>query len=394
VVEGEPDAIAATSAGLPAVGVPGSSSWRVEWAERFSDRDVVICCDCDGPGRGLAARAADDLVQTARSVRVMDLAAARDDGYDLGAFVAESGDPEQAGDLLRRASDDAPLFLREDDRPPRPRLSVVDWSRALGDYFDSDSPVVSWPIPFAKLADASDGGMRPGELWVLAGYTSHGKSIYGDMTLDLASSAGARCHLYMTEMTLVQRGLRMISRRLGVPMTKLRRKDLTDWELDLVREEVKRLPYGASIVTDWAPRHVAMDIQASRTQVAVVDLLHGFHYENERQLSLFVHEFANAAASDAGGGGCAVMLLCHLNDIQMKDSRSARRPKPGMHSLKGASAIKQRADTVMFTWLEDDEDGVPTEDGAVWIAKGRNGGAAGSQKVRLDTKRLVFEEAF
>jgi replicative DNA helicase len=70
------------------------------------------------------------------------------------------------------------------------------------------------------------------------------------------------------------------------------------------------------------------------------------------------------------------VLVCHLNDAQMRDSRSPARPKPGLHSLKGATSIKQRADTVMFTWLQDDDDGIPTDFGEVWIAKARNGGPA------------------
>lgn len=97
LVEGEPDAISATSIGLAAVGIPGASSWRSEWAERFAGRDVIVCCDCDGPGRGLAVRAADDLVAHARTVRVAELAAARDDGFDIGELVAEEAAESIAG---------------------------------------------------------------------------------------------------------------------------------------------------------------------------------------------------------------------------------------------------------------------------------------------------------
>ena len=92
LVEGEPDAVSATSIGLAAVGIPGSQSWRSEWASRFASMDVIVCCDCDGPGRGLAARVANDLLEHARSVRVPDLAPARDDGYDIGDLVTEAAE--------------------------------------------------------------------------------------------------------------------------------------------------------------------------------------------------------------------------------------------------------------------------------------------------------------
>jgi hypothetical protein len=43
----------------------------------------------------------------------------------------------------------------------------------------------------------------------------------------------------------------------------------------------------------------------------------------------------------------------------------------------------------MFTWLQDDDDGIPTDFGEVWIAKARNGGPA-SQAVELDRGALMF----
>jgi DnaB helicase-like protein/Toprim domain-containing protein len=398
LVEGEPDAISATSIGLPAVGIPGASSWRAEWAARFAGKDVIVCCDSDAPGRGLAARAADDLIEHARTVRIVDLAPARDDGYDVGEMVASADGPHehpQVRELLERVAADAPSHLRREDRPPKPRLSVIDWRRAVTDYLYRRTGGPTWPIPFETLREATDGGMRPGELWVVAGYSSHGKSLYLDALLDEAADAGARCHLYMTEMTLVQRGLRAVSRRSGtISMTRLRRQQLSPTELSIAEETLAKLPYAASIVNSWTPRQVATDIIASRTQVAVVDLLHGWHYDNERELSRFVHEFADAATSDAAGldGGCTVVLACHLNDSQMRDRAGSAKPRPGMHSLKGATAIKQRADLVMFTWFEDDDDGRPGTEGEIWIAKGRNGGATGEQKVRLDTTTLTLKE--
>lgn len=394
LVEGEPDAIAATSVGLAAVGIPGASGWRPDMAPRFQDRDVVICCDCDTPGRSLAARAADDLLEHARSVRTVDLAPARDDSYDIGDFVLEGREaPADVSRVLDRMAEDASSHVPVADRPPRPRLAVTDWRKAMLDYIDGLDQQPAWPIPFTELCEAADGGIRPGEVWILAGYTNHGKSIYADMLADTCARAGARVHLYMTEMTIVQRGLRLLARRTGTPFRVLRRRTFTAEQLASVKREVARMDYGASVVTDWTPEQVATDIKVTRTNVAIVDLLHGFHYTDERDLSAHIAAFSAAATTDAGGSGngSAIVLVCHLNDAQMRDSRSPARPKPGLHSLKGATSIKQRADTVMFTWLQDNDDGVPTDEGEVWIAKARNGGAA-SQEVVLDRDALVFRE--
>jgi len=306
--------------------------------------------------------------------------------------------------VLERMANETPLHLRLEDRPPRPRLEVGDLRRALRDYLAGrDGEAAAWPIPWAHLRQATDGGIRPGELWIVGGWTSHGKSVVADMILDSAADAGARCHLYMTEMTVVQRGLRGLARRTGLlDASALRKRRLDETQLALAEDAIARLPYGISVVRDWTPRQVALDIVASRTQVAVVDHLHDFHYRDEREIAAHVGQFTAAIGSDAAGlhGGSAVVLLCQLNETQMRDSRSGQLPRPGLHSIKGASAIKQKADIVMFSWLETDEDGLPDQrepsgiGGELWIAKGRNGGVGGRQRVQLDTSTLTMRERF
>lgn len=87
LVEGEPDMIAARSAGLPAIAVPGSETWRPEWAPSLAGREVTIVMDCDGQGRAATVRIAQDLHAFA-DTRVLDLAPERDDGFDLTNWLA------------------------------------------------------------------------------------------------------------------------------------------------------------------------------------------------------------------------------------------------------------------------------------------------------------------
>ena len=99
IVEGQPDALAALSAGIPATAVAGVRAWRPEWATGFVDRTVVVCMDCDDAGRAAAKRIADDLRAAAVEVRIVDLEPGRRDGYDLtdallaGRRVEEFDDP-------------------------------------------------------------------------------------------------------------------------------------------------------------------------------------------------------------------------------------------------------------------------------------------------------------
>jgi replicative DNA helicase len=246
-------------------------------------------------------------------------------------------------------------------------------------------------MPFDKLTRALDGGLRPGELCLVAGYTSHGKSILVDQIADSAASAGRKVHLYMTEMTAYQRGLRLLSRRARLPFRQLKRRDLTSEHWTAILTELSTLPYGCSIVSDWTVDEMVDHIRENQWDLAVVDLVHGFHYTDERELSKTSSALMRATkgSTTSTHAGTAIVAAAHLNDGQMRDQRTPVRPRPGLHSIKGSSSLKQDADVVMFVWQIDDEDGRPTGEGAVWIAKSRQG-EMDAVEVRLDTAWMQF----
>lgn len=100
LVEGEPDAVTGHHLGLAAVAVPGVNGWRPEWANRFRGRSVLVCMDCDKPGRIAAGRIAASLAGVAGQVRVVDLDPGRDDGWDLSDFLLAGGNRQALGRLV------------------------------------------------------------------------------------------------------------------------------------------------------------------------------------------------------------------------------------------------------------------------------------------------------
>jgi hypothetical protein len=391
IVEGEPDAIAAHSIDLPAVGIPGADGWNDDWAPRFAGRRVVICCDCDEAGRKLAQRVSAALAPVADEVKVLDLNASTDSGYDIGDLVREGRDcPDSVRRLLHGMARETEPVATDGGRHAQ---RIDRWRQVLTEIVDGNgtehTPI---PQPVENLNQATYGGVRPGELVVVAGYTSHGKSVLADMILDHAAADGRRCHLYMTEMTLRDRGERLLARRTGIPFGRIRRRDLHDHDRDELRAAIEALDYGATLASDWTVEHVCQDIARCGWDLAVVDLLHGFQYDGERELTQHVKALAAAArASTKHGPGTCLVLACHLNDGQMAGRADIRAPKPGKHSLKGASSIRQDADTIILTWLEEDEHGVAGTDGEVWIAKGRNSGSR-AVEVSLNPVSMSFEE--
>jgi DNA primase len=81
--EGGPDMLSARSRGLPAIGVPGDHAWEPDWAESFAGRHVAVLMDCDRAGRAAVERILGDLADAGVSAVGVEIAAHRDDGYDL-----------------------------------------------------------------------------------------------------------------------------------------------------------------------------------------------------------------------------------------------------------------------------------------------------------------------
>jgi hypothetical protein len=124
IVEGEPDAVAAHSIGLPAVGVPGVESWKDHWAARFGRfQRVIVCVHDDAPGEKLAGRLGQALAAVVKIGRVNlgSLADERGQGYDLTDAcleARENGGVEHLRTLLTKAVE--PMAVKS--QPPPPEL--------------------------------------------------------------------------------------------------------------------------------------------------------------------------------------------------------------------------------------------------------------------------------
>jgi replicative DNA helicase len=269
--------------------------------------------------------------------------------------------------------------------------SAEKWASLMFDHFTSDSADErAIPLPFRRLTEALGGGLMPGEVMALSGPTSHGKSVVADQILDHAADLGKSCHLYMTEMTAVTRGMRYLSRRTGIPFMKLRRNRLTDEDRRQLIGEMQRFKYGCSVAADWSVDDIVRDALRARYDLVVVDLLHGFHYEDERgldRLSKAMQRLARVSTTLDGHPGTAVIAVTHLKE---EGAKSGEVPRPSITSIKGGSSIKQDADFVMFVWQKQSE-GATTGEGDIWIAKGRSGEVE-HQPVMLQSNRFAFAE--
>ncbi|NLF02859.1 MAG: hypothetical protein GX601_18000 [Anaerolineales bacterium] len=117
VVEGESDCHACWQNGIPALGVPGASTWKAEWAKPLAGLRVMVWHEGDSGGMSLIQRVAQDLpaAQVIRRPKAFkDLSEAHAQGVDIRRFVQEA--MEHAKPIATEvATDEQTTKTTEDD---------------------------------------------------------------------------------------------------------------------------------------------------------------------------------------------------------------------------------------------------------------------------------------
>lgn len=115
ICEGEMDTLLANQQGYRAItGTTGAVTWRSEWNELFKGKTVFICYDMDPAGESGAVNVAKNLVNFAKSVRIVKLIGLEDTkgGDFTDYFVSKGNTKENFDELLKQAR---PFVLDQND---------------------------------------------------------------------------------------------------------------------------------------------------------------------------------------------------------------------------------------------------------------------------------------
>lgn len=248
--------------------------------------------------------------------------------------------------------------------------------------------------------DGLIGGLKPGQLVVLAARTSMGKTALAAQMAVNAADRGARAvAIFELEMGRQELLDRMTASGAGIPMVKFQRDlSLTDAEMARGVEFDSWLDASGIWIDDdpgttvaslsAASRRAFRDVGAGQALV-VVDYLNLMGTEGQRaeNRQVEVAAISRGLKRAAKSLGQPVLALAQLN--RSVESRPDRTPL--LSDLRESGAIEQDADIVMFldrsrTPEEGSRDGRPDFGTAdLIIAKNRNGG--------LGTAHLAFDEA-
>ena len=238
------------------------------------------------------------------------------------------------------------------------------------------------PTPFQRLNHALGGGLVPGEVTVVGGWTSHAKSVLVMQTADDIADNGGDCHYLTNEMRRDEVALRIMAGHDGPPFPTLRAGQVSQQQWGRV---VKAMNQVALKVVDAHTRtceEICAYVVSRKPDLAVLDLFNRLPRQGglgTRELDEQVNRICDAAAR----ANSHVLLVSQLNRARL--SQSKEYPHPTLGDLRDTGALGTHPANVLFTYLTNDE-GV--RDGYVEVAKARNGEVGVSVDVTLNPNRM------
>lgn len=243
------------------------------------------------------------------------------------------------------------------------------------------------------LDDLLDGGLRPGELVIVAGRPGAGKTAYGlGMALEVAR-AGGRVGVVSLEMSREELADRLLSTASSTPLSEIRRGlrdvDLADWRAYLAALDLRiDAPTG---ITPAGLGSLARRWWSRGLDLLVVDYLQLVRHDSAERNDLRVGATATSCKVLARELQIPVVLLSQLSrDVERR--RASSRPReqeaehwwddvelPRLADLRDSGQIEQDADLVLFP-LRAEPYGILRANGepdrnaaAIVVAKQRNG---------------------
>jgi replicative DNA helicase len=269
--------------------------------------------------------------------------------------------------------------------------SIVDPADDFMAWYQSDRRGL--PTPFEELTRAIGGGFLPGETSVLGGWPGFGKTVFGDQCVLKAREAGARCHVYVSEMQTAARTARMVARMSGVPWHAIRDRKANSDQWRRMIKVLPDLPATYDMIAGWPVERLCRHIRRNGWDFCIVDSASRIPHRDTQELA----RASGALADVAMQTGCHIILVVQLN---LERAKGAVRPSPTGRDLLGTGAWFQDARNVLFVHraqrVEKDggeERAIALNHGHVYADKATHGEPAQSWvAVTFDTARMRYVE--
>jgi KaiC/GvpD/RAD55 family RecA-like ATPase len=400
VVEGEKDANNLRRLGITATcNNGGAGNFRGDLARWFTAKHVAILPDFDEPGREHALKVAELLSPVAAGLKVIELPGLALKG-DVSDWLAAGGTIEQMRELFRKAPHFSETF--EFQIPLKPKESPladkylhtfqreIELVGGLDPFWDFTTQH-GISTPWQSITSALGGGMRKGEVYVIAGNQGSGKTSMGlqFMISALRQNLGVLCFsMEMSAKNMFQRMAAIEARVDLVEFSKLQKNPLA-YSLDLAEMrgrldrksiELCPLPLVVSTKSSVTPEYVLEETDRVRAgfgpDLVVIDHMQLMastgnvrgDYEKFTNISRTMKQIAMEL-------DLPVILVSQTS----RNNSLERRAELEVSDLRGSGAIEEDAAAV-FLIYEDREDAAKAKQAGyyargpvkTWLKIGKN----------------------
>lgn len=248
------------------------------------------------------------------------------------------------------------------------------------------SPGDVFPFPYPRLNRYVAGGMRRGEMTVVAGRTRIGKSAVIAETLLHLAAEGAKTLLLTNETMPKEMGWRWVANRGRIPLNHLLEAEVGGREL--TADEARRMmaalpiPVPTVLVAGWPAVDIARQIRLRRPDVAAVDLFNRIPMPDREAKDEAVRLLDEASKL----ADCHILLAAHLN-------RERIGQPPALGDLRDTAMLENSPANVLFVHRDEDKDTRdPMDTGMLRFAKVRHG-REGGMDVLFNGRFQTFEPA-
>jgi replicative DNA helicase len=256
------------------------------------------------------------------------------------------------------------------------------------------------PSGFTEL-DRITSGWQNSDLIILAARPSMGKTA---LALTLACNAAIKFKVpsavFSLEMSSLQLAQRLISSETELPMEKLRKGQLQDYEFEQLTTKVASLSEAPIYIDDTAALSVfELRAKARRLkenhniQFIVIDYLQLMTSGNDNMRGNREQEISTISRALKSLAKELNLPIIALSQLSRAVEQRGGSKRPQLSDLRESGAIEQDADMVMFVYRQDyyggqveGGDEVPPDSAEIIIAKHRNG--------PLDSVHLKFQKEF
>ncbi len=277
-------------------------------------------------------------------------------GQRMIAEAAGGAIERTAREIIAEAEEAFTSFDASDIDGPRPFDRTVDEAvAAVQSTWKGEGPMGV----ATGLADVDEltGGLFPGDLTVLAGATSMGKSAFATTVAHNVARVGTPVLLFALEMSRAQIALREIAAATGLPVPAMRAGRLTEADMAAIvaaGQDVRRLPvwidHRAGLRLPMIASTAKVLIRKAGIKLVIVDYLQlvaaGEDYRGNRAQE--VAEIARGLKVMARSLDVPVLALSQLSrGLEARDNK-----RPVLADLKESGEIENAADNVWAVYRE------------------------------------------